>query len=107
MASQEQLDKSKLAMSQVIADKLEKDPELWTIPMENLKRWMKLWGEPVAPPHLEWLTLLQERSKEEILQILRSPDQKANQLRQSSPFSGILTEKERIEIITPYIKERL
>ena len=79
-----------------IALKLRTSPELWKIPEENLRRWMMTYH---APALAEWQQILQTRTKEEILALLESDSEDADRLRSSSPFTRILTQKERLGIL--------
>ncbi len=84
-----------------IAAKLRADPELWTIPKQNIQRWKKAMGG-LSPALYEWSCILQTSSKEETLTILESDSEEAKRLRSSSPFTGILTRSERQEIIASF-----
>ena len=46
----------------------------------------------------EWDHILNTTAKEQILSILESSSEEAVRLRSSSPFTGILTENERLSI---------
>jgi hypothetical protein len=47
----------------------------------------------------EWLDLLKSSSLEKVLELLVDDSENARQLRQSTPFAGILTQEERRRII--------
>lgn len=47
----------------------------------------------------EWRTLLDETPFSQLLEFLRSDDERAVRLRQSSPFAGVLTPEERQSIL--------
>lgn len=49
----------------------------------------------------EWATLLDGQT-ERILEVLTSPTPWAREMRQNSPFSGVLTEAERIQVLTAF-----
>ncbi|HLH53451.1 MAG TPA: hypothetical protein VKY92_07535, partial [Verrucomicrobiae bacterium] len=51
---------------------------------------------------LEWQEILTTWSFEKILDLLTSSEQEPTRLRQSSPFCGILTQQERMEIFREY-----
>jgi len=86
-----------LAMHAVIAQKIDRDPKLLTVPRRNLERWLARWSD--MPPNWlsEWAALLQ-RSWPEIAAIITEPSENSARLRQSSPFAGVLTPAERMRI---------
>ena len=65
------------------------------IPRANLERWRKRNGS-LAPAQREWLEILQSHSTKEVLRILIQDTDEGQRLRQSDPFVGILTERERL-----------
>ena len=84
-------------LHQEIAKKLKSNPILWDIPRNNLMKWKKSSGK-LAPAFIEWGHILNTKTKKQILSILESSSEEAVRLRSSSPFTGILTEKERKKI---------
>jgi hypothetical protein len=86
-----------LAMHAVIAQKIERDPQLLTVPRRNLKRWLARWSDMPPSWLREWSALLQ-RSWPEIAAIITEPSETGARLRQSSPFAGVLTPVERMRI---------
>jgi hypothetical protein len=60
---------------------------------------MAMDGEFVHPVHAEWQDILHFLHPGELADFLESRTPKADRLRQSSPFVGILTEDERLAII--------
>jgi hypothetical protein len=55
---------------------------------------------------LEWKRLLDETPLPQVLALLHSPEDRAVQLRQSSPFAGILSPEERRAILDRYESRR-
>ena len=47
----------------------------------------------------EWLDLLKSSSVDQVLKLLVDDSENARRLRQSTPFAGILTQKERRQIL--------
>lgn len=82
-----------------VAEKLAGEPALLDVARRNLQRWL---GRSPQPALLEWQELIDSLSLEELLILLRSPDERAARLRQSSPFAGILTPAERRKILADY-----
>ncbi len=85
-----------LAMHTLIARRIMKDPGLLSKPQENLARWRAKWDR-VPGWAQEWQQILQ-LPYEEIAALISEPSEEAARLRQSSPFAGVLTSKERSRI---------
>jgi hypothetical protein len=88
------LEARSLAMHAVIARKIERDPTLLAIAHRNVERWRIRWKD--APP--AWLEEWQEVLKQpwqHIAALITEPSENGARVRQSSPFAGILTNKER------------
>ena len=83
----------------LVADKLERDPTLLRIPLENIDRWLA--NGHTAPHRLEqWRQILlhAQQSPEgfrELLALLRERGEQAERLKDFAPFAGILTAAER------------
>lgn len=85
-----------------LADKLEREPELLSIPLQNIARWLED-GRIANPWALhEWSAMIiaaqDESSKsnlDKLLNFLRDDGEKARQLKSCSPFAGVLTREER------------
>ncbi len=83
-----------------LADKLEGNPDLLEIPLQNISRW-KAAGRLGNDWALEkWRHLIEnarhnEEGTLELLNLLRSDGEKARQLKSCSPFPGVLTRSER------------
>jgi hypothetical protein len=83
-----------------LAEKLEQSPELLSIPLCNIQKWMKA-GRLGDPWALErWKCMIDEaRESEEgfvkLLRFLRDDGESARQLKSCSPFPGVLTREER------------
>jgi hypothetical protein len=95
MNAQDRLAARSLAYHLVIADRIEREPGLIAHARRNLERWRDCNGE--GRWMCEWLDIL-EQPLESVVRLLRDPGQNATRLRSSSPFSGILTEEERLAI---------
>lgn len=91
-----------LELHSLIAKKLEEDPSLVKIAIDNIARWKRQNDFP--QPYLdEWLEIINS-GQEPLLNFLRSPTEKGQRLRSSSPFVGIMTQQERNEIFEKYKK---
>jgi len=89
------LEERSIALHREIAKRVRANPELIVMVRKNLEQWIEKSGE--IPVWNEWNKIL-GKSMDEIIGLMVSPGEKARQLRQSSPFCGILTPKERWKI---------
>jgi len=81
-----------LAMHRKIATRLRSQPSLLKIAKKNISRWLAQNG--AIPNLVAWKELLKQPLPD-ILAVLVSSSESARDLRQSSPFCGILTPRER------------
>lgn len=89
------LDERAFALHEAVAAKLENDPSLLAIAKANIDRWAR---RGVRSTYFtQWQRIL-DGPLSGVLEILRSTDENAVSLRQSSPFAGILSESERLAI---------
>lgn len=96
MNKQRIIEKRILALAKVISKRLKENPELVIAKARsNIKRWSANQHEKY---HDEWLTIL-NGSLDDILKILNGEDQNSIRLRSSSPFTGIISQKQRWKII--------
>jgi hypothetical protein len=95
MSDHARLDARSLAYHQAIADKLTAQPDLIERAKENLVRWREQGNEGYWMT--EWTEIL-TCPFQDVVSFLRDPGERATRLRQSSPFTSILTEQERKEI---------
>ncbi len=86
-----------------VADTIERDPSLLSIPLENIDRWLA--NGHTAPHRLEqWQTILQAAQAsptgfKSLLKLLRAESEEAVHLKSFDPFPGVLTLEERREVI--------
>lgn len=64
----------------------------------NLAQWSADRQGQLAPAHREWMALLDRASAEELAALIASDDEEADRLRSSSPFAGVIDQRERIEL---------
>jgi hypothetical protein len=93
----------KEAMYNLIADKLERDPESLRIPLENIERWLQT-GQTAPHRLAQWRALILEaqRSSEghaRLIELLRDQSESALHLKSFAPFAGVLTTEERRAIV--------
>ena len=88
----------------LVADKLEQDPGLLRIPLENIDRWLS--NGYSAPQRLEqWREIILRAQAspegfEELLGLLRDRTDATERLREFGPFAGVLTAAERRQAVS-------
>lgn len=82
-----------LAIHRAVAARVRAEPQL----LEVVERRVLLWGSQglLAPYYRDrWLALL-HGPREELLRVLESDDEDARALRQATPFTGVVSARER------------
>lgn len=90
----QQIEARSLALHRLVAEKIRRDPGLLRIARDNLARWRRR----ATPNDLECLSeweRLVEAGLDAALAAATEESERANALRQASPFAGILTPSER------------
>jgi len=103
MRTHEWVDRRSLALHDAVATKLEAQPELLQVARANVQRWLR--ANPAESLH-EWARLLDTLPLPALIALLRSADERATRLRQSSPFAGLLSPRERQAILIDYESRR-
>ena len=94
LASQFFLDEFSLRLHREIAKRLRRDAsEVMQIARKNLSRWLA--AQPDVAALLEWKSLLENSSLENLIEIITENTDESQRLRSSSPFAGVLSEAER------------
>jgi hypothetical protein len=93
MKTHQEIDARSLAMARAVADKIDADPERKGLKKAKsvCARWCA--NRPTAA-HGEWKTLL-EQPWDRVRSALLDPSEEGKRRRQSSPFCGVLTPRER------------
>lgn len=91
------LEARSLAMHVMIAEKIFRKPSLLEGVRRNLERWKAHYAEALPDGLREWEHIL-TRPFPEIASIMTELSERGAQLRQSSPFAGILSSRERRRI---------
>jgi hypothetical protein len=78
----------------LIAQKIAADPRLLDVARRNLAAWAERYGGSVPRALDEWRAVL-DRPWPEIAALITDPGESATRMRQSSPFAGVLTARER------------
>jgi hypothetical protein len=97
------IEKRSLFLHKKIVEKLLENPYLWTIPIDNLNRWKKTSCKSTYKYLLTWEDLVLNK-KDVCLKKMVEWSDEAIALRQSTPFSGVLTNKERIELLNWWVE---
>ena len=95
------LDARSLAMHCRIVQKISRDPRLLEKAKDNLSRWSTKIGGPKPHYLMEWQEIL-DKPWLTVAEIMTSMSEEGTRLRSSSPFAGILTEKEREQIYAAF-----
>ncbi len=82
----------------LIADKIERDPGLLKVPLENLKRWSESRRDGIEMLD-RWKQLIEAAQIDatgfgRLLAVLRSDSEESGHLKSYSPFPGVLTSEE-------------
>ena len=91
------LDARSLDMARIVVARIDEDPILIHIAHDNLARWRRCRGG-LSRAHLEWVEIL-ERPWTGIREVLLAKTDEGQRLRSSSPFTGIVSEDERWDVI--------
>ena len=91
-------------LGRAVADRLEQDPSLLRIPLENIDRWLACGVLSNPQWFLRWRELLENARSDasafrRVLGLLRSDTEEARRWRDFSPFAGVLSSAERRKII--------
>lgn len=99
--SHQWIDYVDLMAHRAMARKIRRQPKLFSRARRNITRWEKS-NRGCPQPLQEWKRILRENNLATVLRIMTRADEEGNRLRQSSPFCGILTEREREAIWARY-----
>jgi len=101
MNNHRSIDSRSRAFGQAIAEQLRKRPDLLNVAKRNIAVWEKTCSLAVRTTLSEWQEIL-DAPTDEVFKILCEDSEHAIRLRQSNPFAGVLTEQERLEILTRF-----
>lgn len=98
------IDRRSLELHRLVAEKIRQQPELMDFVREKLNRSLSepRLSESCKDALREWHTLLTCRSTEEVLDIITEDSEEGQRLRHSTPFSGILSQPERMKVFRRY-----
>lgn len=91
------IDRRSLFLHRLIARRLQRNPAFLEQARGTVSRW--LMSRPDEPALREWSDLLSRMSHREVARLLCSRSEAATRLRQSSPFTGVLSIQERGRVL--------
>lgn len=103
MKTHDQIDQRSLALARAVVEAIDRDPARSGLERarSTCERWLL---ESPSPAVDEWSRIL-KRAWEEIRPFLLDPGEEGRRLRQSNPFCGILSPRERWEIYRRFARE--
>ena len=90
-----------LAMHCLAARKVDKNPQLLAGVRQNLEKWRSRYADDIPRALDEWSAILKQPWPE-IAALITDPGERATRLRQSTPFAGVLSTKERERIYAAF-----
>lgn len=104
MRTHQDLDKRSLAMHQLIAEKIVRNPSLFARVRKTLERWQTIVSHDSQPYLREWQGFV-DKGMEACLAVATEDSERATALRQSSPFCGVLTNRERLMFLKTWSRD--
>jgi hypothetical protein len=98
MRTHQEIDRRSLALHRLVAERVMRDPALFEKARLTLARWRQTVSVASQPYLEEWERLINQ-GVEACLSVVIEDSQRAAALRQSSPFSGVLTNRERFAFL--------
>jgi hypothetical protein len=97
------IDERSRAMDGLIAQKIRANPSLMAQVRAQVEHKLRVHRDSgCRTAALEWKQILEEWPLERVLAFIQEDSERANRLRQSTPFIGILTDEERREVYRRY-----
>ena len=92
------IDRRVLALTRITVARIDEEPALVHIGLENIRRWTRQKSGYLPQCHAEWQRLIEEHPWERLREMLLEESDEGQRLRSSHPFKGIVTETERRRI---------
>ena len=92
------IDRRVFELTRITVARIDRDPSLVQVGLDNIARWTRQKGGYVPPCHAEWKALIQEHPWPELRALLLQDNDEGQRLRSSHPFTGLVTEAERAAI---------
>ncbi|MDO9002312.1 MAG: hypothetical protein Q7V20_02520 [Aquabacterium sp.] len=103
MRTHQELDDRSLALHRLIADKIRHDPALFDKARATLDHWRQRVSIRTQPCLDEWAHLM-DQGIDACLAVAVEDSERATALRQSSPFSGLLSNQDRFAFLKAWPK---
>ena len=104
MPTHQELDERNRAMHGLVAEKIRRDPALFSRVLQTLDRWQGTVCE-ASQPHLQTWEKLAHEGMERCLSMAVEDSPRAAALRQASPFAGLLTNEERFAFLKAWKRD--
>ena len=104
MRTHQEIDRRSLALHRLVAERVMRDPALF----EKARLTLSKWRQTVcvaSQPYLEEWERLMNQGVDACLSVAVEDSERAAVLRQSSPFSGVLTNRERFAFLRQWRRD--
>jgi len=95
-----EIDRKVLALTRLTVARIDANPDLAKIGLENIERWTRQKGY-LALCHAEWKQLIETHPWERRREMLLEESDEGQRLRSSHPFKGLVSPEERAAIHAP------
>lgn len=97
------IDQRNLDMGKLISQKLMRNPRLFHVIKKDLQERLvnPKFSESIKENYQEWVGII-EKGNDTVYSVLTSPCEEGNRLRQSNPFTSLITQEERFKILSKY-----
>jgi hypothetical protein len=100
MNAQSRIDRQVAALHAAIAARIRAgDASPLERAKQNLMRWRERFGGALPAAYVEWVELLDGGEVDQILEVMLDDSEDAVRRRSNSPFTGVLSSTERLEIM--------
>ena len=89
-----EIDRRSLVRARLVVAKIDAQPELVEVGVQNLERWIRQAGDRPNQCNVEWLNLIRTKPWGELRNILLEESDEGQRIRSSQPFAGLLTDEE-------------
>ena len=94
-----EIDRRMFELTKIAVAKIDRDPSLVEIGLDNIARWTRQKGGYLPACHAEWKALIEEHPWAKLRALLLKDSDEGQRLRSSHPFRGLVTEEERARIL--------
>lgn len=105
MHTPRELDRKSLELHRLAVQKIKADPALFHLVQERLTRFMARTSAASSPYLMEWQSIL-DQGMDVALSVAVEDSERAQVLRSSSPFAGVLDEEERLAFLAAWASSR-